>query len=118
MDVRVKRIYDDPEERDGHRVLVDRLWPRGVSKERARLDRWMREIGPSDELRTWFGHDPARWDEFVDRYHRELDGRPELVAELEELAADGPLTLLYSARGEAHNQAVALAAYLEGRIAR
>lgn len=94
------------------RVLVDRLWPRGVSKEGAALDRWMREAAPSDDLRTWFGHDPSRWDGFVERYEAELDGNAGLVDELVRLAREGTLTLLYSARDERHNQAVALMGYL------
>ena len=115
MDLRVKRIYEDPAPDDGARVLVDRLWPRGVSKSRGQLDAWLREIGPSDELRKWFGHDPSRWDEFADRYAAELDKKPELVEELEALATNGRVTLLYSARDEHHNQAVVLESYLKER---
>ncbi len=115
MDVRVKRIYEDPSPEDGARILVDRLWPRGVSKTRAALDMWMREIGPSDELRKWFGHDASRWDEFVKRYAAELDGSRELVEELETRVRGGRVTLVYSARDENHNQAVALETYLRNR---
>lgn len=93
-------------------MLVDRLWPRGVSKKRAALDRWMREVAPSTELRRWFGHDQARWSEFKRRYAEELDERQDLVAELLDLARDRILTLVYSARDRDHNQAVALAEYL------
>lgn len=112
LDLRVKRIYEDPEPADGTRILVDRLWPRGVSKKAAALDRWMKEIAPSHELRKEFGHDPDRWDEFVEAYAEELEDRPELVAELRDLAARETVTLLYSARDTRHNQAVALANYL------
>jgi len=103
-----------PASADGHRLLVDRLWPRGLSKVRASLDGWMREVAPSAELRRWFGHDASRWQEFKRRYAGELDCRRDLVAEILALAADGPVTLLYSARDTDHNQAVALAEYLHG----
>lgn len=112
LDLRVKRVYDDPDAADGRRILVDRLWPRGVSKESAALDRWMKEIAPSHELRKEFGHDPDRWAEFVKAYAEELEEKPELVAELRDLAARETVTLLYSARDTRHNQAVALASYL------
>jgi len=115
VDLRVKRIYEDASPEDGARVLVDRLWPRGVSKERAALDLWLRDIGPSDALRKWFGHEPERWAAFVERYTIELDGNRELVGELETLVRAGRVTLLYSARDERHNQAVALAMYLKER---
>jgi len=114
--IQVKRVYDDLEPNDGARLLVDRIWPRGVSKERAALDAWMPEVGPSSELRRWFGHDPSLWREFKQRYASELDDRPELVAEILELASQGRVTLLYSARDREHNQAVALAEYLRERL--
>ena len=114
--IRVKRVYAPPEPSDGTRVLVDRLWPRGLKKTDARIDLWLKEVAPSPELRRWFGHDPARWPEFVRRYHAELAARPEVVQKLLELAASGPLTLLYAARDEAHNNAVALKAYLKARL--
>lgn len=111
---RIKRIYDEPAEGDGYRVLVDRLWPRGVSKEKAKLDTWLKEIGPSDELRKWFGHDPERFSEFTDRYKDELAHNPALE-ELEKLAQGHPVvTLLYSAHDAEHNQAVVLQKYLAG----
>ena len=103
-----KRIYDAPANTDGFRVLVDRVWPRGVTKEKAAVDLWMKEIGPSTQLRKWFGHDPSRWDEFRKRYRAELVDRTELLDELRAHAATGRLTLVYSARDEEHNQAVAL----------
>ncbi len=106
--VTIKRAYEPPSPRDGTRVLVDRLWPRGVKKADAGISRWMKEIAPSNELRKWFGHDPARWEEFRRRYEAELTKKRELIDELRELAKEGPLTLVYSAHDEAHNQAVAL----------
>ena len=117
-EVRCKRVYEPaaPEE-DGLRILVDRLWPRGVSKEDAAVDDWIPELGPSHELRRWFGHEPERWKEFVRRYEEELDDRAGALEDLWERAGDGPLTLVYSARDEEHNQAVALAGYLRRRFA-
>ncbi|BBA71862.1 DUF488 domain-containing protein [Geobacter sulfurreducens] len=106
--VRVKRIYDEPATEDGTRVLVDRLWPRGIAKDKARIDEWLKEIAPSDELRQWFGHDPARWDEFRERYRRELDAKAEPLDELRKLAAGGTVTLLFAAKDEKHNNAVVL----------
>ncbi|HEX5505385.1 MAG TPA: DUF488 family protein [Thermomicrobiales bacterium] len=106
-DVRLKRIYEPVAPDDGRRVLVERLWPRGVSKEEAHLDAWLREIGPSAELRRWYGHDPARWEEFARRYREEL-AAPERAALLDDLvhrAADGPLTLLCAARDVPHSNA-------------
>ncbi len=108
MMVRVKRIYDEPATEDGTRILVDRLWPRGIAKDKARIDEWLKEIAPSDELRQWFGHDPARWDEFRERYRRELDAKAELLDGLRKLAAGGTVTLLFAAKDEKHNNAVVL----------
>ena len=108
----MKRAYDPAEPRDGYRVLVDRLWPRGVSKERARLDEWARELAPSAELRTWFGHDPERFAEFERRYRAELTAREEKLDELRRRAREGALTLVYGARDEEHNDAVVLAELL------
>jgi uncharacterized protein YeaO (DUF488 family) len=107
-DIRIKRAYDPSASADGTRILVDRLWPRGVSKETLAIERWMKEIGPSGELRRWFGHDPERWDEFRRRYTAELANQSELLAELRDTARQGPLTLVYAARDDAHNNAVAL----------
>ena len=106
--VRIKRAYEPPARGDGARVLVDRLWPRGVSKADAGITQWMKDVAPSSELRKWFGHDPARWEEFRRRYRAELAARKALVADLRKLARKGPLTLVYSARDQAHNQAVVL----------
>lgn len=111
-DVAVKRIYAPPSPSDGQRVLVDRIWPRGVSKEHAALRLWLKDIAPSDELRKWFGHEPARWAEFQKRYRAELDGNGEALAELHGLMREGRVTLLYGAHDEANNNAVALAEYL------
>lgn len=106
--VRLKRVYEPAEQTDGYRVLVDRLWPRGLRKEQAQLDAWLRELAPSSELRREFGHDPARWDEFRRRYREELAApeRRALLVELRERAAQGALTLLYAARDTAHNNAL------------
>ena len=110
MAVRIKRAYESFGRTDGYRVLIDRIWPRGVSKEEARLDEWARELAPSTELRRWFGHDPARWDEFRQRYAAELDDTMAAVAPL--LERRGTVTLLFSAHDAEHNNAVALAAWL------
>ena len=110
--MRLKRAYDPAEPGDGYRVLVDRLWPRGVSKERARLDEWARELAPSAELRTWFGHDPERFAEFERRYRAELAPHGEKLDELRRRAREGTLTLVYAARDEEHNDAVVLAELL------
>ncbi|MET3660440.1 DUF488 domain-containing protein [Aquamicrobium ahrensii] len=109
----VKRIYEPASDGDGQRVLVDRLWPRGVKKEDARLDLWLKDIAPSDDLRHWFGHDPERWTEFQKRYRTELEGKGDALAELRALLAKGKVTLLFAAHDEEHNNAVALAAYIE-----
>jgi len=106
--VKIKRIYDTPDPADGPRILVDRLWPRGISKERAQVDWWLKEIAPSDELRRWFGHDPSRWQEFQTRYRRELEVQLPLLSELRGLAAGASITLLYAARDQEHNNAVLL----------
>jgi uncharacterized protein YeaO (DUF488 family) len=111
--IQITRAYEKPEESDGYRVLVDRLWPRGVRKEAARLDEWAREVAPSDGLRKEFHGNPERWEEFQERYWAELDGKGELVAGLRERAAGGMLTLVYAARNEERNNAVALREYLE-----
>jgi uncharacterized protein YeaO (DUF488 family) len=106
--VSIKRAYEPPGPGDGTRILVDRLWPRGVTKTDAQIAQWMKEIAPSTELRKWFGHDPERWEEFRRRYRAELAQKRELMAELRALARKGRLTLVYSAHDEAHNQAVVL----------
>ncbi|MCC6105879.1 DUF488 domain-containing protein [Acetobacter sp.] len=110
--VRIRRVYEDPLPDDGARVLVDRLWPRGVSKERAHLTLWLKDIAPSTALRQWFGHAPARWDDFQRRYRAELAQNPDCVRQILDLAQKGPVTLLYGARDTEHNEAVVLASYL------
>jgi len=110
---RVKRIYEAASPSDGYRVLVDRLWPRGVSREAARIDEWQKEVAPSTELRRWFAHEPERWDEFRRRYAAELEDKGELLDGLRARARRGTVTLLYGARDEEHNQAVALLELLE-----
>jgi uncharacterized protein YeaO (DUF488 family) len=105
--VRIKRVYESADEADGVRVLVDRLWPRGFTKERASVDHWMKEVAPSTELRKWFGRDPERWDEFRARYLAELEGS-EAVERLRELAHEGVVTLVYSVRDEERNHAILL----------
>ncbi len=113
--VRLKRAYEPPEKADGTRILVDRLWPRGVSKAEAGLDEWIKEIAPSAELRTWFGHDPDRWDEFRRRYRAELARHPEILKDLRRRAREGPITLVYSARDEVHNDALVLKDVILGK---
>jgi uncharacterized protein YeaO (DUF488 family) len=114
LNIRLKRAYEPPSPEDGMRVLVDRLWPRGLTKSEATIDRWLKEVAPSSELRRWFGHDPTKWEEFRRSYAAELSGRAGLVSELRKAAQGGRLTLVYSARDEQHNQAVVLRDVLEG----
>jgi uncharacterized protein YeaO (DUF488 family) len=106
--VKMKRAYEPPAAADGTRVLIDRLWPRGLSKEKVALDHWVKEIAPSKELRKWFGHDPRRWTEFRRRYAKEVHQHPGLLEQLRSLARKGTLTLVYSAHDEEHNDAVVL----------
>jgi uncharacterized protein YeaO (DUF488 family) len=114
--VRVKRVYEKADKQDGWRVLVDRLWPRGVKKEAAHADVWMKEVAPSDALRKWFGHEPAKWVEFQRTYRAELAQKKELLVELRKMAQDhGTLTLLFGAKDQEHNQAVVLAQVLKKR---
>jgi len=116
--VRTKRAYEPPAAGDGYRVLVDRLWPRGVTRERARLDLWAKDVAPSPALRRWFGHDPARFREFSVRYRRELARSPghAIVADLARRSARGPVTLVYGARDEEHNGARVLAEEIEAAL--
>ncbi len=113
--VRLKRAYEPASAEDGRRILTDRLWPRGVKKADATLDRWMKDLAPSTELRQWFGHDPARWPEFRRRYAAELRAQPVQLAELRALARKSRITLIYSAHDEVHNDAVLLRDVLLGR---
>ena len=112
MDVRIKRAYEQATASDGHRVLIDRIWPRGVTRDEAHLDEWARELAPSTELRRWFGHDPARFVEFQRRYTEELGAHEEKLRELRRRAREGTLTLVYGARDTEHNDAVVLAEVL------
>jgi uncharacterized protein YeaO (DUF488 family) len=106
--IRLKRAYESPSAEDGRRVLVDRLWPRGVKKADATIDHWVKDLSPSTELRKWFGHDPARWQEFRRRYTVELRQRTDGLDRLRDLARRGPITLVYGARDEMHNGAILL----------
>jgi uncharacterized protein YeaO (DUF488 family) len=116
--VYVKRVYDRPEPTDGARLLVERLWPRGMKKEALHMALWSKEAAPSDALRRWFGHDPAKWEEFQRRYFAELDSKPEAWRPILEAAHRGHITLLYSARDLEHNNAVVLKSYLEQHLNR
>ena len=106
--IKLKRAYEPPATADGTRILVDRLWPRGVKKTTAAIDKWAKDIAPSTELRQWFGHETDRWDEFRRRYTAELEQKADLVNELRGLAQKGPITLVYSAHDQTHNDAVVL----------
>lgn len=118
MDVQVKRVYEAPEESDGFRILTDRLWPRGISKEKAALGIWDKSIAPSTELRKWFGHDPEKFEKFKKRYAEELSGNPDtekFISFIREELQKGPVTLLYGAKDEIHNQAVVLKEFLKDK---
>lgn len=110
--LRIKRAYEEAGSGDGKRILIDRLWPRGLNKEKAEIDVWVKEVAPSAELRRWFGHRPERWEEFRTRYFAELDARPEAVARLREELRGGTATLVYGARDSEHSNARALREYL------
>ncbi|HXR50056.1 MAG TPA: DUF488 domain-containing protein [Verrucomicrobiae bacterium] len=111
--IKIKRVYWEYDPKDGKRILIDRLWPRGLSKDKARIDLWLKDIAPTAELRQWFGHDPGKWPEFQKRYESELDANKESVETLRNQLEDGPATLVYGAKDEQHNDAVVLAEYLE-----
>jgi uncharacterized protein YeaO (DUF488 family) len=113
MDIHIKRVYDPPAPGDGTRILVDRLWPRGLTKEKAKVDLWLKDVAPSTGLRKWFAHDPARWAEFQTRYHAELRHHSEPLALLQQAAAKGTATLVYGARDQQHNEAVVLQKLLQ-----
>jgi uncharacterized protein YeaO (DUF488 family) len=114
--IRVQRVYDATDAKEGARFLVDRVWPRGVKKEALHLKAWERDVAPGDELRRWFGHDPDKWEEFQRRYFAELDAKREAWEPLLEAARRGDISLLYGARDTEHNQAVALKRYLEEHL--
>ena len=112
--IRIKRVYEPPSEQDGFRILVDRLWPRGLSKESAQIDLWLKDVAPSDDLRKWFSHDPKKWLEFKKKYRKELDEKNELVSRLGSLRKEKKsMTLLYGAKDTEHNNAVFLQEYLQ-----
>jgi uncharacterized protein YeaO (DUF488 family) len=111
--IRMKRVYEQPSETDGVRILVDRLWPRGLTKERAAVDLWLKEVAPSTELRKWFGHDPARWEEFQSRYRKELREARDTLDLLRRQGEEHTVTLVYGARDQQHNEALVLKQLLE-----
>ena len=113
--IKLKRVYESPSPQDGLRVLVDRLWPRGLTKERAALDLWVKDVAPSTELRKWFGHDPAKWKQFQIRYRKELQEKKEALKELKQKSKGHTVTLVYGARDEEHNEALVLKQILAGR---
>ncbi len=113
MQIMLKRIYDLYDKEDGYRILVDRLWPRGVSKEKAHIDLWLKDISPSTELRKWFGHDPDKWEEFKRKYRKELSKNSSAVSKLTEIANQNTITLLYAAKDTDHNEAKAIKEYIE-----
>jgi uncharacterized protein YeaO (DUF488 family) len=106
--IRIKRAYEEPDGEDGTRILVDRLWPRGLTKEKAKVDLWLKDVAPSTELRKWFAHDPAKWAEFRSRYLEELKGKKEQLSLLRQQVAKGAVTLVYGAKDQQHNEAVIL----------
>jgi uncharacterized protein YeaO (DUF488 family) len=114
--IQAKRVYEPYNSDDGTRVLVERLWPRGFTRERLHADSWLREIAPTAELRTWYAHDVAKWPEFVTRYTAQLDTQPDLVESLLQIVRRGPLTLLYAAKDTEHNSALVLLDYLKGQL--
>jgi uncharacterized protein YeaO (DUF488 family) len=116
MPIDLRRAYDPPAKSDGRRILVDRVWPRGIAKDDLRIDAWLKDLAPSTKLRKWFGHDPTKWDEFKKRYARELAQRPEALEELLERARAGHVTLVFGAKDIEHNNAVALREILERRL--
>ena len=112
--IHLKRVYEEPSSNDGLRVLVERLWPRGLTKERAAVDLWLKDVAPSPELREWFGHNPARWEQFQERYRQELREKKDAVRLLKQKAKEGTVTLVYAARDEEHNGALVLQRFLRG----
>jgi uncharacterized protein YeaO (DUF488 family) len=114
MNIRLKRVYDPPSQEDGFRILVERLWPRGISKEKAKIDLWLKDAGASTALRVWFGHDPEKWDEFRERYFHEIRGKSEIIQELVEITQQRPVvTFVFGARDTEHNNAKALKEFFE-----
>ena len=111
--IKLKRVYKEPTKDDGFRILVERLWPRSLTKERASVDLWLKEVSPSSELRKWFGHDPTKWEEFRKRYRAELRQKKDVVSILKQKSKEGTITLVYAARDEEHNSAIVLKEILE-----
>jgi len=116
--IQLKRVYEPADSRDGRRFLVERLWPRGMKKESLAMAGWLKDVAPSDALRQWFGHDPAKWDKFQQRYALELESKPAVLAPLLDAARQGTVTLLYSAHDQEHNNALALKNFLDERLGR
>ncbi|HEX5509883.1 MAG TPA: DUF488 domain-containing protein [Pseudolabrys sp.] len=114
--IKLKRAYEKPSREDGTRILVDRLWPRGLKKDAAKIDHWFKEIAPTTELRKWFGHDPKRWNEFRRRYNAELRQHTDQLREIRKMVREGPVTLVYSAHDELHNNAVVIRTALLARV--
>jgi uncharacterized protein YeaO (DUF488 family) len=115
MNIKIKRVYEEPDKNDGERILVDRLWPRGLTKEKASVDLWLKEIAPSTELRKWFAHDSGKWKSFRARYETEIRQNADLIKLLKQKARKGTVTLVYGARDEKHNEALVLKKLLEER---
>jgi len=111
MEIKLKRVYEEPDQKDGYRILVDRLWPRGLTKEKAALDLWLKNIAPTTELRKWFNHDPEKWKEFQKKYLKEVKENKEAVSTLKEHLKKGTVTFLYAAKDEIHNEALVLKNY-------
>lgn len=112
MNIKIKRVYENPDKTDGFRILVDRLWPRGLTKEKASVDLWLKEIAPSTELRKWFNHEPEKWKEFIKKYLVELKENKEPVSLLKEWVKKGPVTLIYGARDQEHNEALIIKIFI------
>jgi uncharacterized protein YeaO (DUF488 family) len=116
MPISFKRVYEKPGLKDGKRILVERLWPRGLKKDEAKIDEWLREVAPSTELRKWFGHDPAKWDEFKERYWKELDKKNDIISKLAKERRGNKVTFVFAAKDQQHNNAVALKEYIENQL--
>jgi uncharacterized protein YeaO (DUF488 family) len=116
MPISLKRVYEKPGLKDGRRILVERLWPRGLKKDEAKIDEWLREVAPSTELRKWFGHDPAKWDEFKERYWKELDKKKDIISKLAKERLENKVTFVFAAKDQQHNNAVALKEYIENQL--
>jgi uncharacterized protein YeaO (DUF488 family) len=112
-EIQLKRAYDKPSSGDGYRILIDRIWPRGISKDELKIDEWLKDIAPSTDLRKWFGHEPVKWDDFKKRYFKELKQKKELTKKITEKMKNHNITFIYSAKDREHNNAVALKEYIE-----